>query len=55
MIRTMNESAVRAVLRAHMQGMCEGAVAKFLSIPRETVINIVYSYGVRKQLDKQGA
>jgi len=51
MVRTLNTSAVRAVIRAHMQGMCEGAIAKLMTMDRTVVINIVYSYGIRRQLE----
>ena len=48
MVRTINESVVRAIIRNYNRGMSEGQTANLLGVAIRDVINIVYAYNCRK-------
>ena len=44
MIRTLNASAIKAVIRCYKQGMCEGQTARLLGLHIHTVIDLITEY-----------
>ena len=48
MIRTLNASAIKAVIRCYKQGMCEGQTARLLGLHIHTVIRLITEYNCAK-------